>query len=62
LERSESEIIQGFINGEKPAHDAVRVDRDVVSARLWVEGVSADDIVSDTLLKLLLNLRPEIQI
>ena len=55
---SESGTIQGFIDGEEAAHGTVSEwIRSVVSARLWVEGVSAEDVVSDTILKLLLNFR-----
>lgn len=58
LDQSDTKIIQGFLNGEQPAHDRiVGWISTVISTRLWIEGISADDISSDTILKLLLNLR-----
>ena len=58
MDPSDTEIIQGFLNGEQAAHDRiVGWINSVISTRLWMEGISADDILSDTILKLLLNLR-----
>jgi RNA polymerase sigma factor (sigma-70 family) len=58
LQSSDETIIRRFIEGESAAYSmVVRWIRDVVNARVWVEGVSAEDITADTTEKLLVNLR-----
>jgi RNA polymerase sigma factor (sigma-70 family) len=54
----DQEIIEACLAGDEQSWDLVRAwVSEVVHARLWLDGVSADDIISDTLLKLLLNFR-----
>jgi RNA polymerase sigma-70 factor (ECF subfamily) len=57
---TDQELIQGFLNGRKPEY--IRVHgwiTAMVRSRLWDNDVAPEDVVADTLLKLLLNLRDE---
>ena len=55
---SDEEIIRGYLEGNTKDYGViVGWVREVVNTRVWVEGISAEDIVSDTTHKLLLNFR-----
>lgn len=55
---SDREIIRGFLQGDTQSVELVQTwIVYVVHARLWTQDIQAEDIVSDTILKLLVNLR-----
>jgi RNA polymerase sigma-70 factor (ECF subfamily) len=57
---TDQELIQGFLEGRKPEY--IRVHgwiTAMVRSRLWDNHVAPEDVVADTLMKLLLNLRDE---
>ena len=55
---SDEEIIRGYLEGNTKDYGViVGWIREVVNTTLWVEGVAADDIISDTTYKLLVNFR-----
>ena len=52
------EIIEGYLAGNEVHHATIAAwVRQVVHARLWLDDISSDDIISDTLLKLVVNFR-----
>ncbi len=57
---TDQELIQGFLKGGKREYaQVVNWIAEVVRAKLWTERVAADDVISDTTLKLLMNLRDD---
>jgi RNA polymerase sigma-70 factor, ECF subfamily len=55
---TDQDIIHGFLNGSASEHDhIVGWIRAVVNTRLWDGRVHADDVIADTRMKLLVNLR-----
>jgi RNA polymerase sigma-70 factor (ECF subfamily) len=57
---TDQELIQGFLNGGKQEYkQVVSWVTEVVRSKLWAERVAADDVIADTTMKLLLNLRDE---
>jgi RNA polymerase sigma factor (sigma-70 family) len=57
---SDTELIERFLKGDPGAVRTIQDwVREVVQARVWIRGVSAEDIASDTMLKLLLALRED---
>jgi RNA polymerase sigma-70 factor, ECF subfamily len=57
---TDQELIRGFLDGGKTEHDLVREwISSMVETRLWDGRISPDDVISDTVLKVLLNLRDD---
>jgi RNA polymerase sigma-70 factor (ECF subfamily) len=55
---TEQEIIEGFISGRKREYNQMTSwITDVVRSKLWTERVAPDDVVADTMEKLLINFR-----
>lgn len=60
LDLTDQELIQGFLNGGKKEYNqVVSWITAVIRSKLWSERVAADDVISDTTLKLLVNLRED---
>lgn len=57
---TDQELIQGFLKGGKQEYKkVVRWITDVVRSKHWAERVAPDDVISDTTMRLLLNLRED---
>ena len=57
---TDQELIKGFLNGGKREYNqVVGWISDVVRSKLWAERVATEDVIADTTLKLLLNLRED---
>ncbi len=57
---TDQELIHGFLNGGKREYaQVVNWIAEVVRAKLWTERVAADDVIADTAMKLLINLRDD---
>lgn len=58
MDSSDTDIIDGFVRGKKKDYDTISGwIGTVVSSMVWNESISAEDIVSDTRYKVLLNLK-----
>jgi len=58
VDSSDTDITEGFVRGKIKDYNTVsRWIRNVVNSMVWNESVCADDIVSDTLSKLFVNLK-----
>ena len=57
---TDQELIQGFLKGGKQEYkQVVSWITEVVRSKLWAERVTSDDVIADTTMKLLLNLRED---
>ena len=57
---TDQELIQGFLRGGKREYkQIVAWVSDVIRSKLWTDRVAGEDVISDTTMKLLVNLRED---